>query len=202
MAEHNIPYLAAYGYITKALEGAKAASTPERFTQDFLATKLGLKGGSAKPVIPFLKRTGFLGPDGSPTEIYKEFRNPNFSGSAAARAARQGFASLYEINEFVHELNDADLRGVIIQATGADKNAPMVKNILGSFRALAAFAEFDGAAPPLVDPEVVPEPDVEDAGSGLGELRLGYTINIHLPPSNDPAVFNAIFKSLKENLLR
>ena len=57
MAE-KLPYLAGYGVITKALEKIKAAPTPERFTQDFLATKLGLKGGSARPVIPFLKRLG------------------------------------------------------------------------------------------------------------------------------------------------
>jgi hypothetical protein len=66
MAE-KLPYLAGYGNITKVLEKIKSAATPDRFTQDFLATKLSLKGGSARPVIPFLKRVGFLGPDGIPT---------------------------------------------------------------------------------------------------------------------------------------
>jgi hypothetical protein len=33
-------------------------------------------------------------------------------------------------------------------------------------------------------------------------LNLSYTINLNLPPTSDIAVFNAIFKSLKENLLR
>jgi len=32
-------------------------------------------------------------------------------------------------------------------------------------------------------------------------LNLGYTINLHLPATSDIAVFNAIFKSLRENLL-
>jgi len=36
---------------------------------------------------------------------------------------------------------------------------------------------------------------------GLG-LNLSYTINLNLPASSDIAVFNAIFKSLKDNLLR
>ena len=34
-----------------------------------------------------------------------------------------------------------------------------------------------------------------------GGVRLGYTINLNLPNTNDIAVFNAIFKSLKEHLL-
>jgi len=57
--EINLPYLNAYGNISKALEKIKTASTPGRFTQDFLATKLGLTGGSAKPLIPFLKRSSY-----------------------------------------------------------------------------------------------------------------------------------------------
>ena len=32
-------------------------------------------------------------------------------------------------------------------------------------------------------------------------LRLGYTINLNLPATTDIAVFNAIFKSLREHLL-
>lgn len=72
-AESKLPYVTAYGNITKALQAIQRASTPDRFTQDFLSTKLGLPGGSPKPVIPFLKRTGFLASDGTPTELYTRF---------------------------------------------------------------------------------------------------------------------------------
>jgi hypothetical protein len=33
-------------------------------------------------------------------------------------------------------------------------------------------------------------------------LNLSYTINLNLPETSDVEVFNAIFKSLKENLLK
>jgi hypothetical protein len=33
-------------------------------------------------------------------------------------------------------------------------------------------------------------------------IHLSYTINLNLPPTPDIAVFNAIFKALRENLLR
>ena len=36
MAEATLPYVPSYGNITKALNKIKAASTPPRFTQDFL----------------------------------------------------------------------------------------------------------------------------------------------------------------------
>jgi hypothetical protein len=35
-----------------------------------------------------------------------------------------------------------------------------------------------------------------------GRLRLSYTINLNLPATTEVEVFNSIFKSLRENLLR
>ena len=119
MAEQKVlPYVQGYGTITKALEGIKTASTPERFTQDFLANTLNLKGGSPKPVIPFLKRIGFLGPDGTPTEVYQRFRNEAQAGAAAAKGLRTGYKPLFDINESAQDLQTKDLKGVVIQATG------------------------------------------------------------------------------------
>src|SRR3954452_20243386 len=115
MPESTIPYVTAYGNITRVLDRIKTASTPPRFTQDFLATTLDMPGGSPKPVIPFLKRTGFLGSDGVPTDLYKRFRNSAQSGAAAAEALRTGYKPLYDINEYVHNAKEADLRGLIVQ---------------------------------------------------------------------------------------
>lgn len=208
MAEGKVPYVTASGNVTKVLEKIQPAATPERFTQDFLSTKLGMSGGSARPVIPFLKRTGFLGTDGAPTDRYKQFRASSTRRRAAADGLRQGYRALYEVNEYAHDLDDKDLKDLIIQVTGADAGSSTVTAVLGSFRALQAFAGFDATA---VE-ETVAEEEVDEAARiethETGELRLpsglsvGYTINLHLPATSDVAVFNAIFKSLRENLLR
>lgn len=201
----KIPYLAAYGVISKTLEKIKTAPTPDRFTQDFLSTKLGMKGGSPKPVIPFLKRVGFIGSDGVPTERYKQFRNTTNAGAAAAAALKQGFKPLYDRNEYAHDLADKDLKGLIVEATGIAAESSTIKSILGSFKALKAHARFDG--------ESIETPEEEQAATDMGEttpkpatgslkLGLAYTINLNLPATSDIAVFNAIFKSLREHLLK
>jgi Family of unknown function (DUF5343) len=192
-----------YGTISKALEEIKEASTPDRFTQDFLATKLGLKGGSPKPVIPFLKRTGFLGSDGSPTSLYKRFRNPAETGSAAAEALRKGHKALYQVNEYAHELNDGDLKGLVVQVSGLQGDSSTTKAIIESFRALKKFADFD--ATPIVTEEEIGGDEglpLPLSGEQVGTLRFAYSINLHLPATSDVAVFNAIFRSLREHLLR
>jgi len=151
--------------------------------------------------LPFLKRIGFLNSDGSPSELYKRFRNPSLKGAAVAAAMRQGFRGLYEMNEYVHELKPAELKGLVVQATGLDPNSSTVPAVVGSFNALKAMAKFDGEVP---EPE--PEASAESAAlerkpPTVSGLNLGYTINLHLPATSDIAVFNAIFKSLKEHLL-
>src|SRR4051812_42040597 len=128
----NPPYIVSPGTLIKALEKIKTASTPERFTHDILNAKLGMKGGTANAIIPFLKRTGFLNGDGKPTDLYRQFRNPSQSGQAMARALKIGYGPFYEMNENVHDLNDQDLRGLVLQATGLDHDNRVATAIIGS----------------------------------------------------------------------
>ncbi|MGH7314713.1 MAG: DUF5343 domain-containing protein [Candidatus Rokuibacteriota bacterium] len=192
--------------ITKVLEKIKEAETPTRFSQDYLATTLQMPGGSSKPLIPFLKRIGFLASDGAPTELYKRFRGAQ-SGSAAAEALRIGYKPIYRINEFAHDATDAKLQDLIVQATGAEKRSPVIARTAASFKALKAFADFSAGA--AEDGAAGAGAGADDGDNGgrdgaelAGALQLGYTINLHLPATSDVAVFDAIFRSLKEHLIR
>jgi hypothetical protein len=97
------------------LEKIQTASVPERFTQDFVSTKLSMKGGTARFIIPLIKKIGLVASDGTPTELYKEFRNPSKSGAAMARCVRNIYSILYQMNEYAHELSDGDLKGLIVE---------------------------------------------------------------------------------------
>lgn len=203
----TLPYMNAYGTISKVLEKIKTAATPPRFTQDFLATKLQFPGGTPRPVIPFLKRAGFLGSDGVPSELYKQFRNPSESGGAAAKALKIAYQRLFEMNEYAQELSDDKLKGLIVQATGLGASASAVKGIFGSFKALRAFASFEGLAEaPQPAAEGAPSEGIDEIPSEVkrphSRLGLSYTINLNLPSTSDVAVFDAIFKSLRTHLLK
>jgi hypothetical protein len=199
----KVPYLQAYGNITKALDRIAKASIPPKFNQDFLSTTLDMKGGSARPVIPFLKRAGFIGTDGTPTDLYKQFKNPSARGASAAQGLRNAYKALYGVNEYVHNASEKDLKGLIFQVTGLEEDSKLVPSMVGSFKALKAYADFDAelGAADAGDGESDESDGGKGAGLGQGGLRLGYTINLNLPATTDIAVFNAIFKSLKEHLL-
>lgn len=208
---HNLPYMLRISTLSKVLEKIKTAGVPERFTQDFLGTKLGFKGGTSQAVIPFLKKIGFLGSDGSPTELYKRFRNPAHSGFAMTAAVKQGYKTLYEMNEYVHDASEQTLKGLVVQATGAEPDSRVVTAIVGSFKALKAFANFEqvdddeesGVATAAVF-ELPEPPSHQPVASPFAKsgFNLAYTINLNLPATTDIAVFDAIFKSLKEHLLK
>jgi hypothetical protein len=55
--ETKLPYVVQPGSIKKILEKIKEAKTPDRFTTDFLDTKLGFRGGNYRQFIPLAKNS-------------------------------------------------------------------------------------------------------------------------------------------------
>jgi len=213
MAE-SMPYMNSTGLIPKILDKIKEARTPDRFSQDFLGTVLGFASGSAKPFIPLAKRLGLINSDGTPSALYNRFRGSEEESKAAMAAAMKiAFAPLYKRNEFAERMEKKKLEGLVKEITGLEDTSSTFRGIIGTFEALKKYADFN------ITPDSSNAVDDEQSGDGggsgsdsggsggddfqsdLGRLRFGYTININLPNTNEIAVFNAIFKSLKEHLL-
>jgi hypothetical protein len=84
--------------------------------------------------------------------------------------------------------------------------------MMGSFRALKSFADFDQTIPVDDSPEEDTENDPPTTDThmsplstpvhtGTGRINLGYTINLNLPATSEVAVFDAIFTSLRQHLI-
>jgi hypothetical protein len=204
----KLPYVVQPGSISKIFEKVRQAQTPERFTVDFLQTKLGFRGGNYRQFIPLAKKIGFLGTDGKPTDSYKRFRNSAQAGAAMAAGMRLGYRELFERNEYVNNLNKDQLKGLVVEITGLDAKDRVVGLVSQTFEALKKLANFE--APASVDADQSGKADEPDKTGGGDDrprteefgLNLAYTINLVLPKSDDPAVFNAIFKALRDHLLR
>jgi hypothetical protein len=81
------------GLISKILAKIAEAQKPDRCTTDYLTNVLGYGSGSARPIIPLLKRLNFLQADGTPTQLYARFRNPSERGPAMLEALKNGIRS-------------------------------------------------------------------------------------------------------------
>lgn len=206
------PFLNASGLVLKLFDKIQQAKVPERYTTDFQSTVLGYGSGSARPFIPFLKRLGFIEADGRPTELYRQFRNSDSSGSAMAAAMKIGFKDIFQRNEYAYKLSDDKLANLVIEVTGKEPSDPVVRAITGSFKACNSLADFDAekavesfqaeSTQPLSrNRSMVKQEDADRVRQRVNSLGLSYTINLNLPETTDVEVFNAIFKALKENLL-
>ncbi|MHA1598727.1 MAG: DUF5343 domain-containing protein, partial [Alphaproteobacteria bacterium] len=118
----KIPYMTSPGLIPKILGKIQEARRPERFTQDFLETKLGHSGGSARAIIPLLKRLGLLSGDGVPTDRYDKFRNEHTQGVAMANALREGYKEIFDRSEYAGDLEKAKLQAMVLEITGLEKD--------------------------------------------------------------------------------
>jgi len=210
MAE-TLPYLTSAGSLKTALDRIKTAATPERVYGDFVTNTLQMKGGTGAAITPYLKRIGFVAPDGTPTEIYKKFRNDGKIGKqAAADAVIFGYKELSQVNESFYKLNQSELRSLILQVTGLAADSRVSKLIQSTLSILMSYADFSKSEH-HVEHQTAQQSSIEmmptihkkaqlqdDAQIGL---NLSYTINLNLPATTDQAVFNAIFRSLKEHLL-
>lgn len=212
---NNLPYSTNVGTMEKVLEKIKAAPAPARYTQDFVKTKLAMKGGRANSSIPFLKKLGFIGSDGVPTDLYREFRNPSRSRQAIGKGFRKLYARLYEMNELIHDESNETVLGLIVQCTGAEHDNATTKYTLSTFNMLRNHGDFnteENTETEVIDsesistdtsrniPESISFPPQSIPTNGKS-INLAYTINLNLPATKDIEVFNAIFKSLKEHII-
>jgi len=123
---------------------------------------------------------------------------------------RIAYKPLFDRNEYVHTLTDDELKGLIVEETGSAHDANPVKMAYSCFKALNEFADFETGD--FVEAETTQVPakteenqqgfrQLNEVTSQSPKLNIGYNIHLNLPATDDISVFNAIFKSLKENLL-
>lgn len=206
----NLPYLTASGTLKKALDRLIEAQRPERFSVDFLENVLKLSGGAARATIPVLKKMNFLGSDGTPTELYAKFRTDGGRGAAALQGLRSAFQEVFRRSEYAHSAEESKLKDIIVEITGLKPNDPVAMAIRSTFNVIKSYipANLDVSAPSVeiqesIDPVENRSPSRSEIRDGSPrEIGLLYNINIVLPETSDLNVLNAIFKSIKENLMK
>lgn len=217
MAKELPPYVSSTGLLQELLKKIQEAPPPPRFSGDYLFSNLKFKkSGSTIPFVPFLKRLGFISSDGTPTEIYKKFRNPDkkVSGQAMAQAFRIAYADLYSRNEYWYKLQNSELKNFLIEVLEVEAKNSALGILLRTIETLKPYANFDDQIEEGTDYETetseikitkeseTPEKTDRRRHSDIDGINLSYTINLNLPETSDIKVFDAIFKSLKENLLK
>lgn len=204
------PYVNAYGIISKLFDAIKVAAVPPKFTTDFIYSVLGLKSTSYRAMVPLLKNLALIDQANVPTNLYKDLRDERKSKIVLASCVKKMYEVLYKSNEYVHKLSKDELINLLTTVTGEKKGDKTIASVAGTFMELVKLSDFElsevavlanneeGVEGNESDLSTIPVSIKKNASARLG---ISYTINLNLPPTTEIEVFNAIFKSLKNNIL-
>lgn len=140
MRRPSLPYVTAPGNINKVLHGIQRLDVPNLVNVEFISEALDIRGSSARQMVLWLKRTGFVSAHETPTGLYARFHDRNTSGSAALDALRIGYAALYARNPVLHNLPDMEISALIMNSTGLGLGSNVVALTMASINALRAYA--------------------------------------------------------------
>ena len=197
----DYPYMISNNKIEPIITKIQQAARPAKFTQEVLKN-LGFTSTNDRAFIPLFKKLGFLLEDGTPSTLYDQLKDATSTKTILGVQIKELYSELYAINTEIHKASEAEVKGAISRVTG--KDAEGVVRIYNTFKALCKIASFSAERPiAAVADKVEKQPTtvVEFAGTQPRLSEFHYNIQIHLPATNDISVYNAIFKSLKDNLL-
>ena len=197
----DFPYMNSVGSLPAILERIKGAGAPPRFTHEFLRASLGFTSSSDRPIIAVFRQLGFLTSDGTPTDRYHDFRGSS-GRKALADGLREGWADIFLSDQKADQKTSSQLQSIFKSVTG--KSESVAKKMATTFKALCDQADWTGG------PSPTKSIDAEDAEEGISQseqidrrqgLALHQDFHVHLPATSDVAVYRAIFRALRDELL-
>ena len=210
------PFVVSNNKIEPLLSRIRTATKPERMTMELLVT-WGFPSSNDRAMPRLFKALGFLTENGQPTAVYDRLRDPREYRRVLGERVRDTYADLFSLDPNIHLAQDDEVRAAISRITG--KDAETVKRYFSTFKTLVSLADMNTEsvisepAPAPIEPvgtkapAPAPSPVAPEVGSGSSlphaahrRSEYHYNIQIHLPVTTDITVYNAIFKSLRENL--
>jgi hypothetical protein len=193
------------------LDQMQRGQIPPKFTYDHLK-QMGFPSSNDRPIIPILKALGFLDASGTPQERYRRFKDTSEAKRVLAEGIRDAYADVFTIDESANTLPADKLKGIFARLSG--KGEAVTEKMAKTFRALVEQADF--SAPAREEAEEQEQEDAGDEGEDeadagtpgreerggrrAGALMLRHDVHVHLPVTDDIRVYDAIFRSLRENL--
>lgn len=203
-------YLTTVKNLEPILASLRNAKAPEKFTTRFLAS-LDFKNAADRLIIGVLKSLGFLDAEARPKDRYFRYLDQTQSGVVLAEGIRDAYSDLFQVNTRAHELSKTDVINKFKTLSQGAISEAVLDKMAMTFLNLAKLADFEtkptsnhapkdeSPATSETETEVARQDEKLRGTRSLGGLH--YNIQIILPDSRDPKVYDALFRSLREHLL-
>jgi hypothetical protein len=219
-------YLVAVTRLGEMLDAVQNAQAPDRFTTKFL-TDLGFKSTNDRLFISVLKGLKFLDQSGTPQQRYFDYLDKNESKRILADGIREAYEDLFRVKKDANTLKRDQVKNKLKSLTQGQYSTSVLHNMASTFVELVKFADFEASAASSTDNEPDSSKNDDEVESQSGDESpqtgnashrdkpvpsqpqsrrhfvdaLSYRIEVVLPTTRDRAVYDAIFRSLKDHLL-
>lgn len=204
-------YMISNNKISEVLDAMQKAAKPEPRMSYQTLKDWGFNSSNDRAIIPLFKRLGVLDPNGTPSELYDDLKDPNTRAVALARAIRESYSEIFSINTKIYEAPDQEVKAALSRVTGKDEKT--VDRYFSTLSRLFGLADFKSSKLDVesqknqaateksdVQKDATNQQSYVDLNKKKRTNEFHYNIQIHLPATTDITVYNAIFKALKDNL--
>jgi len=202
MAE--FPYCTNSSSVRRCFEVIQNTAVPRRMSAQFLAG-LDFRGSDVRSLTNILKSLGFVTASDVPTKRWRSYREKTAAPHVMAQAVRELYADFFEMYPDAYRKEEDALSAFFNSQTNVAPST--LKYMMRTFRTLCGLADFEGAPAlenpmvPAARPESVLLPPVAEPDPPARDVSLNVTVQLQLPATNDPAVYDALFAALRRHLL-
>lgn len=205
----DLPYVINPGTLEKFFSTIQNTGVPGKVTQKYLES-IGFKSKNDRYLLAFLKDLGFLKPDGTPSEVWHDYRHTGEAKTVMASAVRKAWPGLFQLYPDAYRKDDEALRNWM--RTHAPSASPItVERSLKAFKSVARLADFSDAtgqppAPATSLPANTSQGTMSPPLTAIPALTRQATpevvinIQLEIPATTDPDTYDQFFAAMRRHL--
>jgi len=200
----EIPYTPLVGKIKEYFKKIQEVRVPKKKVTTTWLKSVGLyKSGNDSYILRIWKYINFIDDSGFPTVFWEQYRDPSKAKVVLAQAIRLGYKELFELYPDAYRKDREALYAFFSSKTGKSKKT--VDYMVSTFQNLCELADFEKEAQKVELASVMsispakPITSLKTERKVISELHIN--IQLHLPATTDPTVYDNLFKALRKYLL-
>ncbi len=206
----DIPYTSNTGKLKEFLGTIRTAGIPNAASQDWFQ-QIGFKSSNDRPILRLMRFINFIDSSSKPTDLWRLYRTDDHK-KILAQGIKQGYKELFDIYPDANNRSTKDLGNFFTSKSSAGKQ--VIDKTINTFKGLCELADFNGIASQDEIPTNNPDTSAEQSTTADQVMlkrsgpskESGVTININiqltLPDTTDPKVYDNFFAAMKTHLFQ
>ncbi|MFC2070256.1 DUF5343 domain-containing protein [Chloroflexota bacterium] len=194
------PYTPSPKNVSEFFNAIQSQGVPTKLSYAHLVT-IGFKSSNDRYLVKLSKTLGFIDSSGTPTQIWKDFKDKAKAPKVMADAIKSAYAHLYGTYLDADNRDDQTLQNYFASTSGVADS--VAKLMVQTFKNLCGFANFQSSTVEKPEPEATTpiKESTEKIPPSIQPVTININIQLQLPATENATIYESLFLALKKNLL-